>query len=82
MSFCCPKLCENKGTCLVRALCKVIGLLRTIAKVCVLLCCMSSHEDRDVIVPNELISMINGLVLTTHLENKGILLEDDADYQR
>jgi hypothetical protein len=43
---------------------------------------MSSHEDRDVIVPNELISMINGLVLTTHLENKGILLEDDADYQR
>jgi len=82
VSFCCPKLCENNGTCLVRALWKVIGLLRTIAKVCVLLCCMSSLEDRVVIVPHELTSMIHGLVLTTHLEDKGILLEDDADYQR
>jgi hypothetical protein len=43
---------------------------------------MSSLEDRVVIVPHELTSMIHGLVLTTHLEDKGILLEDDADYQR
>ena len=70
VSFCCPKLCENNGTCLVRALWKVIGLLRTIAKVCVLLCCMSSLEDRVVIVPHELTSMIHGLVLTSHLQDE------------
>ena len=36
--FCEPKFCERKRTCLVGALCNVIGILSTTYKVCVMRC--------------------------------------------
>jgi hypothetical protein len=59
-------LYKNKYTCLVGSLYKVIGVLNTICKVCVMLCCMmfeiSQRSCRDRSRTHDRICMIHGLV--------------------
>jgi hypothetical protein len=54
--------------------CTTNDLFNTVFKVCVFIpvveCCVKSHKDHVVIVSHDLICMIHGLVLTSHLEDE------------
>ncbi len=81
--FCWPNLCEHKFTCLVGGVHNQWSFQHCFQSLCLPVpeYCVTSHKDRVVIVPHDLIGMIHGLVwvgLDQHLHLTPVLLDSEA----